>query len=158
MCLLYRPMCWRWCVTTWNRKRVRQQWRLILIKINWQHCASDIILRNRVREEGLKERVRWTKPQELTRCCCYLKSSTIGGETLEDLSLTSFDDTLEPPPVPGAASTVTASNCSSEVKLIPKKDSSFSAPATSTKQVLFYHRSKTSRPHPARCWFFYSGL
>ncbi|XP_030270339.1 serine/threonine-protein kinase 33 isoform X2 [Sparus aurata] len=57
------------------------------------------------------------------------------GETLEDLSLTSFDDTLEPPPVPGAASTVTASNCSSEVKLIPKKDSSFSAPATSTKQA-----------------------
>ncbi|KAM8763177.1 serine/threonine-protein kinase 33 isoform 2-T2 [Acanthopagrus schlegelii] len=57
------------------------------------------------------------------------------GETLEDLSLTSSDDTLEPPPVPGAASTVTASNCSSEVKLIPKKDSSFSTPATSTKQA-----------------------
>ncbi|XP_073320978.1 serine/threonine-protein kinase 33-like [Pagrus major] len=57
------------------------------------------------------------------------------GETLEDLSLTSSDDTLEPPPVPGAASTVTASNCSSQAKLIPKKDSNFSTPATSTKQA-----------------------
>ncbi|XP_044059222.1 serine/threonine-protein kinase 33 isoform X2 [Siniperca chuatsi] len=54
-------------------------------------------------------------------------------QTLEDVSLTSSEDTLNPSPVPRADSTETDSNCRSHAKLSPETDSSFCTPATSTK-------------------------
>ncbi|XP_051236138.1 serine/threonine-protein kinase 33 isoform X1 [Dicentrarchus labrax] len=56
-------------------------------------------------------------------------------KTLEDVSLTSSDDTLDPLLVPGAASTETDSNCRIHAKLSHERDSSFCPPATSTKRT-----------------------
>lgn len=67
----------------------------------------------------------------------YLKLSTTGTRTLEDLSLTSSEESLDPSAVPGAPSTETASNCMSHTKLGSETDSGFCTPATSTKLVLY---------------------
>lgn len=75
------------------------------------------------------------RPQQVT--WCYLKSSTTGARTLEDLSLTYSEDTLDLFPDPGPALTETASNSLSHAMLGPKTDSSFCTPATSIKLVLY---------------------
>lgn len=92
------------------------------------------VLRKRQEKYGWEESDE-PKPCQVTSGC-YLKSSTIGTQTLEDLSLTSSEDTLDPSPIPEAASTETARNCRSHAKLGSEADSSFCTPATSVKLVL----------------------
>ncbi|XP_054473820.1 serine/threonine-protein kinase 33 isoform X2 [Anoplopoma fimbria] len=57
------------------------------------------------------------------------QKETIGTQTLEDLSLTSCEGTLDQSPLPSVVSTETDSNCRSH----PEEDSSFCTPCTSTK-------------------------
>lgn len=60
-----------------------------------------------------------------------LKWSTIGTQDLEDLSLSSFDGTLDPSPLPGVASTETDGLC----RRLAEEGRSFHTTSTSSKPV-----------------------
>lgn len=76
------------------------------------------------------------KPKQSQFIDC-LKLSTTGTRTLQDLSLTSSEENLDPSAVPGEPATETTSNHTSHTKLGSETDSSFCTPATSTKLVLY---------------------
>lgn len=102
-------------------------WRIIRCKV----------LRSREGEEGWNERDGEMNQRHasILDVDVILKSSTIA-QTLEDLSLASPEDTLDPALVPGAASTETASNCRRRTtKLSPERDTGYCT--TSTKPVLY---------------------